>query len=160
MKKRPVSLSAVLLAVLCLYNIAHATETLDITRPWVREAPPSARVLAAYMSIKNTGKSTITIVGISSTEFESAELHRTVIHEGVASMQHIKQLDVPANGSIKLEPGGLHLMLFNPQHTLSAGDSVTLTIHLSNDICMTVTAPVVRQTFDDNSQHDHSQHHH
>jgi copper(I)-binding protein len=78
----------------------------------------------------------------------------------VASMQHIKHLEIPANGSIKLEPGGLHLMLFNPQHALSAGDSVTLTIHLSNDICMTVTAPVVRQTFDDNSQHDHSQHHH
>jgi len=54
MKTRPASLGAVLLAVFCLYNIAHATETLDITHPWVREAPPSARVLAAYMSIKNT----------------------------------------------------------------------------------------------------------
>ena len=155
MKTRPASLGAVLLAVFCLYNIAHATETLDITHPWVREAPPSARVLAAYMSIKNTGGSSITIVGMSSTEFESAELHRTVIHEGVASMQHIKHLEVPANGSIKLEPGGLHLMLFNPHHALSAGDSVTLTIHLGNGTCMTVSAPVVRQTFDDHSQHHH-----
>jgi len=155
MKTRLASLGAVLLAVFCLYNIAHATETLDITHPWVREAPPSARVLAAYMSIKNTGESSITIVGMSSTEFESAELHRTVIHEGVASMQHIKQLEIPANGSIKLEPGGLHLMLFNPHHALNAGDSVTLTIHLGNDTCMTVSAPVVRQTNEDHSQHHH-----
>ena len=155
MKTRLASLGAVLLAVFCLYNLAHATETLDITHPWVREAPPSARVLAAYMSIKNTGESSITIVGMSSTEFESAELHRTVIHEGVASMQHIKQLEIPANGSIKLEPGGLHLMLFNPHHALSAGDSVTLTIHLGNGACMTVAAPVVRQTLDDHSQHHH-----
>jgi copper(I)-binding protein len=144
-----------LLTALCLYNIAHATETLDITHPWVREAPPSARVLAAYMSIKNSTESTITINEISSTEFESAELHRTVIHEGIASMQHIKHLEVPANGSIKLEPGGLHLMLINPQQTLTAGDNVTLMIHLSNGTCMTVTAPVVRQTFDDHSQHHH-----
>ena len=155
MKTRPASLGTVLLAVFCLSSIAHATETLDITHPWVREAPPSARVLAAYMSIKNTGESSITITGISSTEFESAELHRTVIHEGVASMQHIKHLEVPANGSIKLEPGGLHLMLFNPHHALSAGDSVTLTIHQGNDTCMTVTAPVVRQTLDDHSEHHH-----
>jgi copper(I)-binding protein len=155
MKTRPASLGAVLLAVFCLYNIAHATETLDITHPWVREAPPSARVLAAYMSIKNTGESSITIVGMSSTEFESAELHRTVIHEGVASMLHIKHLEVPANGSIKLEPGGLHLMLFNPHHALSAGDSVTLTIHLGKGTCMTVSAPVVRQILDDHSQHHH-----
>ena len=155
MKTRPASLGAFLLAMLCLYNIAHATDTLEITHPWVREAPPSARVLAAYMSIKNTSESTITINGISSPEFESAELHRTVINEGMASMQHIKKLDVPANGSIKLEPGGLHLMLFNPQRALSAGDRVTLTIHLSNGTRMAVTAPVVRQTFDDHSQHQH-----
>ncbi len=155
MKTRPASLGAFLLAMLCLYNIAHATDTLEITHPWVREAPPSARVLAAYMSIKNTSESTITINGISSPEFESAELHRTVINEGMASMQHIKKLDVPANGSIKLEPGGLHLMLFNPQRALSAGDSVTLTIHLSNGTRMAVTAPVVRQTGEDHSQHQH-----
>jgi copper(I)-binding protein len=155
MKTRPVSLGAFLLAVLCLYNIAHATGILEITHPWVREAPPSARVLAAYMSIKNTSGSTITIVGISSPEFESAELHRTVINEGMASMQHIKLLDIPVNGSIKLEPGGLHLMLFNPQHALSAGDSVTLTIHLSNGTRMAVTAPVVRQTSENNSQPHH-----
>ncbi len=155
MKTRPASLGAFLLAMLCLYNIAHATDTLEITHPWVREAPPSARVLAAYMSIKNTSESTITINGISSPEFESAELHRTVINEGMASMQHIKKLDVPANGSIKLEPGGLHLMLFNPQRALSSGDSVTLTIHLNNGTRMAVTAPVVRQTFDDHSQHQH-----
>jgi copper(I)-binding protein len=155
MKTRPASLGAILLAVFCLYNVAHASETLDITHPWVREAPPSSRVLAAYMSITNTGDSTATIVGISSTEFESAELHRTIIHEGVASMQHIKQLEIPANGSIKLEPGGLHLMLMNPHHALSAGDSVSLTIHLGSGICMTVTAPVVRQTGEDHSQHHH-----
>ena len=155
MKIISASLGAVLLAVSCLHNLAHATETLEITRPWVREAPPSAQVLAAYMSIKNTGESTVTIIGISSPEFESAEIHRTVINEGIASMQPAKQLDILAHGNIKLEPGGLHLMLFNPQRTLSAGDSVTLTIHVSNGTCMTVTAPVIRQTGADHSQHHH-----
>ena len=153
MKTRPASLGAVLLAVFCLYNIAHATETLDITHPWVREAPPSARVLAAYMSIKNTSGSAISIEGISSPDFESAELHRTVIKEGIASMQHIKQLDIPVNESINLEPGGLHLMLFNPVHAMTAGDKVTLTLHLSNEICVTVSAALVRKTGEAHSHH-------
>ena len=154
MKMRPASLPVILIAVLCLHGIAYAASTLEITHPWVREAPPSARVLAAYMSIKNPGDSAITINGISSPDFEYAEIHRTVINDGVARMLHIKQLDVPANGIIRLEPGGLHLMLFNPKRMLAEGDTITLTIHLGNETCMTVSTPVVRQ--DD----DHSRHHH
>jgi copper(I)-binding protein len=155
MKTRPASIPVALLALLCLYSSAHATATLEITHPWIREAPPSSRVLAAYMSINNPGDAAITINGISSPDFESAELHRTVINEGVAGMQHIKQLNLPANGGIMLEPGGLHLMLFNPQRMLSAGDIVTLTIHVTSGSCMTVSAPVVRQVDDDHSQHHH-----
>jgi copper(I)-binding protein len=155
MKTRPASILVALLALLCLYNSAHAAATLEITAPWIREAPPSSRVLAAYMSISNPGDAAVTINGISSPDFESAELHRTVINESVASMQHIKQLDVPANGDITLEPGGLHLMLFNPKRMLTAGDTVTLTIHVTNGTCMTVSAPVVRQVDDGHSQHHH-----
>ena len=155
MKTRPASILVALLALLCLYNSAHAAATLEITHPWIREAPPSSRVLAAYLSINNPGDAVITINGISSPDFESAELHRSVINEGVASMQHIKQLDVPANGGIVLEPGGLHLMLFNPKRMLSAGDTVTLTIHVTSGTCMTVNAPVVRQVDDSHSQHHH-----
>ena len=153
MKTRPVSLFAILLATFCLFSNAHAAGTLEITGPWVREAPPTSKVLAAYMSIKNTSGSAISIEGISSPDFGSAELHRSVIKDGIASMQHIKQLDIPVNESINLEPGGLHLMLFNPAHAMTAGDKVTLTIHLSNEICVTVSAAVVRQTGEDHSHH-------
>ena len=155
MKTRPASILVALLALLCLYNSTHAADTLEITHPWIREAPPSSQVLAAYMSISNPGDAAITIVGISSPDFDSAELHRTLINEGVASMQHIKQLKVPANGDIMLEPGGLHLMLFNPKRMLNAGDTVTLTIHVTNGTCMTVSAPVARQVDDGHSQHHH-----
>ena len=155
MKTRPASILVALLALLCLCNSAHAAATLEITTPWIREAPPTSRVLAAYMSINNPGDAAVTINAISSPDFESAELHRTVINEGVASMQHIKQLEVPANGDIMLEPGGLHLMLFNPKRMLAAGDTVTLTIHVTNGTCMTVSAPVVRKVDDGHSQHHH-----
>jgi len=139
---------------LCQYSVAHAAETLKITRPWVREAPPSARVLAAYMSIENTGGTRITIIGISSPDFESAELHRTVVNDDVARMLHIRQLDVPANGTVNLAPGGIHLMLFGPKRMLTAGDTVTLTVQPINGTSLTVSAPVVRQ-YDDSFPHQH-----
>ena len=155
MKTTSLSLFLVALTALTLCNIAQAADTLEITHPWIREAPPSSKVLAAYMSINNPGDTAITINGISSPDFESAEVHRTVINEGVARMLHIEQLEVPANGNVRLEPGGLHLMLFNPEHMLTAGDTVSLTIHLGNDTCMTISAPVVRQVNDDQTHQHH-----
>ena len=143
-----------LLTALCLSTSAHAA-TLEITHAWVREAPPASKVLAAYMSIKNPGDAAISINGISSPDFESAELHRTVINEGMARMLHIKQLEIPANGTVRLEPGGLHLMLFNPDRPLAAGDSVTLTLHLGNDTCLIVDTPVIRQADDGQTDQHH-----
>ena len=128
---------------------------LEITDAWVREAPPSSRVLAAYMSINNTTESAISITEISSPDFETAELHRTVIDDGVARMLRVEQLDVPAGENIRLEPGGLHLMLFTPQRMLSAGDEISLTIHLSSDTCLFISAPVVRKAGGDHSHHHH-----
>ena len=151
------SLSHYLLALtaLILCNVAQAADTLEISHAWIREAPPSSKVLAGYMTINNQGETAISINGISSPDFESAEVHRTVINEGIARMLHIEQLEIPAKGNVKLEPGGLHLMLFNPERALAAGDSVSLTIHLGSDTCMTVRAEVVRQVNDDQMHQHH-----
>lgn len=148
-----VALLVILLTAFCPYHIAQAAAALNITHPWIREAPPTARVLAAYMSIENPGDSAITISGISSPDFASAEIHRTVIDDGVARMQRVRQLAVPANGTVTLEPGGLHLMLFGPVRMLGAGDTVTLTVQLDSGSCMTVSTPVIRQ--DDDHSHQH-----
>ena len=153
MRTKTLSLYLVMLTALSLPAMTHAAAALVITQAWVREAPPASRVLAAYMSIRNPGDAAISIDAIVSPDFESAELHRTVVNEGMARMLHMKQLDVPANGSVRLEPGGLHLMLFNPVRPLAAGDSVTLTLHLSNGTCLVMNTPVVRQ--DDGKTHQH-----
>ncbi|MGB5440598.1 MAG: copper chaperone PCu(A)C [Gammaproteobacteria bacterium] len=153
MKTKNLPFHIALLTALCLCTAATAA-TLDISHAWVREAPPASKVLAAYMAIRNPGDAVISISGISSPDFESAELHRTVVSEGMARMLHIKQLEIPAKGTVMLEPGGLHLMLFNPSRPLAAGDRVTLTLHLSNDICLTLDTPVIRRA-DDGQTHQH-----
>lgn len=123
-----------------------AAPTMDITDSWVREAPPTSRVLAAYMQISNLTDSDLTITGITSPDFEAVDLHRTVVEDGVAQMRPVPELTIPAAGSISLEPGGLHLMLFDPVRPLQQGDSVALVLHRSDDICITLSVPVLRGT--------------
>ena len=107
------------------------------------------------MVLKNTADTPRTITRIDSPDFRDAQIHRTVVEDGVAKMLPVEQLQLPASGSVTLEPGGLHLMLFDPQRPLRDGDTVILLIHDSDGDSITVHAPVVRKT----GGHDHSHHH-
>lgn len=137
---------------------APAAAELDISAPWVREAPPAAPVMAGYMSISNGGTAAVKVIAVSSPEFARAELHRTVVEDGIARMERVGQLEISAGERVALEPGGLHLMLFEPTQALRQGDSVTLFIHRADGMCMTLQAPVRRDTVADNAHPHHHTH--
>jgi copper(I)-binding protein len=147
----------IITALLLLIGASTATAdaTLEISEAWVREAPPTARMMAGYMTINNTGDAAVTVISISSPDFDSADIHRTVIEEGVARMLPVKQLEIPASSQVKLEPGGLHLMLFDPKRPLREGETVTLIIHRRDGDPLSTTSPVVRKTGEDHSHHHH-----
>lgn len=136
-------------------SLATADAILEVNEPWIREAPPTASVMAGYMTMVNSGDTAVTVTSISSPDFENAEIHRTVVEAGVARMLPVRQLEIPANSRLKFEPGGLHLMLFDPQRPLLEGETVTLIIHGSHSGDVTVTAPVLRKTGEDHSHHHH-----
>lgn len=140
---------------LLLSLAAPAGTTLEVVDPWVREAPPAATVHAAYMTIRNPDTSPAEIGAITSPDFKRSELHRTIIEDSVASMAPVATLVIPAASEISMQPGGMHLMLFDPQRPLRAGDSVTLTVHRAGGASVTVTAPVIRSTGESDHHHHH-----
>jgi copper(I)-binding protein len=148
------------IALLTLFYslIAAADSPLVVTDPWIREAPPGAGVLAAYMVISNRGADTATIGTIESPDFERIEVHRTLVEDGVARMVPVEALQIAAAEQVTLEPGGMHLMLYHPKRPLREGDSVTLELQQSAAACIRVNVPVVRMTADDTAGHHH--HHH
>jgi len=137
----------------CLACVAHADATLEVINPWIREAPPTAAVHAAYMTLVNHGSRAVLIDSVTSPDFASAEVHRSWVEEGIAHMQPVNQIEVPASGTLVLEPGGYHLMLFDTQRPLQAGDSVTLLLHRADGTCISVTAPVMRSNGTGHQQH-------
>ena len=58
--------SVLLAGWLLLAMAAAAGPTMDISDAWVREAPPTARVLAAYMLITNLSESGFTVTAVTS----------------------------------------------------------------------------------------------
>jgi hypothetical protein len=158
------NISARLLGVLvlfwCLVGGSNAEDALQVNNPWIREAPPTATVHAGYLTLMNKGDTAVRVDSVTSPDFGSVEIHRSWIEDGVARMQAVDQLEVPAGGHLALEPGGHHLMLFDAQRPLQAGDTVTLLLHLAGDSDVRVTVPVRRGADTEHQGHTGDGHHH
>ncbi len=132
-----------------------AESVVTVDEPWVREGPPTARVLAGYMVIRNPGDQPQTIVGAGSPAFHAVEIHRTVTEAGVARMAEQERLQIPAQGQVALEPGSYHLMLMGAQHALRAGDTVEIVLYLEGGRQVIVNAPVRKATATGQAHHHH-----
>lgn len=151
------STAAALLAALSVSPVC--AQPLEVTDGWVRQGPPAAKVLAAYMTLNNPGAQAIVISGASSPQFGSVEIHRTEIVDGVARMIPQEQLKIPPGGHVTLKPGGLHFMLIDARQPLPAGAKVRIDLRLDADTRMAVEVPVRPDAGMDGGT-DHSGHQH
>ena len=124
----------------------HKDVGLVLHDPWVRSASPTATVMAAYLRIDNTADLPRILTGVRSANFESVEIHNTVVEDGLARMIHQEQLEVPARGSLTFKPGGYHLMLMGRKAPLNVGDQVELTLVFENGEELPATAAVRKET--------------
>lgn len=102
-------------------------------------APLAASAPAvAYFTLRNPGTGDVRIDAISSETCGKAELHETRIDAGVASMRPVADARVPAAGELRLEPGGLHVMLMPGDDALAAGTRCELSVRYAGDRELTI----------------------
>ncbi len=134
---------AIALSLLMVVPTAFATEgSLMVQDPWVREAPPLSKVLAAYLVVENKGKQNRMLNGASSPAFERVEMHKTEVRDGVANMLRQDKLEIPTGGRLAFESGGYHLMLIGPLKPLHTGDRIELSLSFKNGELIKVNADV------------------
>ncbi len=118
-------------------------EVVDAVTP----EPAAPDLAAVYLTIRNTGDGPDALTGGSTDIAAAVEVHETVIEDGVASMQPIPELVVPAGGEVVLERGGHHLMLLDPE-PLAPGDTYPLTLSFAESGDVQVEVTVVERTGD------------
>jgi copper(I)-binding protein len=114
---------------------------LVVEDAWVR-ATPGADIAAAYMTLRNTGKASITVTGVESPVAGHAMIHETKVEGGQSKMRPHEQLVIAPGATVKLQPGGLHVMLPDLKQPLTVGDKVPLVIQLSGSATVAATAVV------------------
>ena len=84
-----------------------------VANGYVRDTLPGQTVTAAYCEIVNTGAHDAVLVAVSTPIAASVELHETRNEAGMVRMRRLENFVVPARSTVRLRPGGRHLMLFD-----------------------------------------------
>lgn len=132
---------------------------LDVSEAWIREMPPGPQVTAGYLVLNNNDNQAITVDRFSSPAFARVELHESIQTDGMMQMRKMDALHIPGTEGLALQPGGWHLMLFEPKQTLKAGQTLPLTLHCGKD-SVTTTAEVRKGGASQHEFHDHQHQHH
>lgn len=119
------------LAVLALGLALPAMATAEVRASggWARATVPGAKTAAGYLTLTNSGDGERRLLKIVSPVSDEVTLHRTSIDEkGMTRMWPMAVLAVQPGETLRLEPGGIHLMFGALKTALVAGQKVPLTI--------------------------------
>jgi periplasmic copper chaperone A len=119
---------SLLMTLACSSNASELT----IKDAWIRLAPPTVAVNAAYMSLINNTGHMIRITKIHADCCAMASFHETRLDGDRVTMVHLDQLDIFPHSTIGLAPGGLHIMLMQPINRLEEGDQVKMQLTLDD----------------------------
>ena len=114
--------------------------------PQVTEArvgQPTGPNAALYFTVVGNQGEGDRLVTAHTDAAEAVELHETTMgDDGSMRMRPVEALDLPADGTLILEPGGYHMMLINAAR-LEVGDTVDVTLVWETAGDMTIVAEVV-----------------
>ncbi|MEX0839579.1 MAG: copper chaperone PCu(A)C [Parvibaculum sp.] len=97
---------------------------------------------AAYLTIENTGASDDALVEVRSDVAEKLEIHDMTMEDMVMRMRKLDRLALPAGETVRLMPGGMHVMLIRLRAPLAEGDVVPLTLVFEKAGAIEVSAAV------------------
>nr|WP_317894405.1 copper chaperone PCu(A)C [uncultured Sphingomonas sp.] len=139
------------LPLLAACGTAQAPAEPQVQKAWVRLPAVPGRPAAGYLTLVG-GTRDATLVAVTTPAAARTELHETMKmdapgapdhadhadHEGMAgmsgatTMRPVKALPLPAGQTVKLAPGGRHLMLFDVDAKVTPGGTVPLRLEFAD----------------------------
>ena len=127
-------------------------QSVKVNEAWVRGTVQGQNATGAFMEL--TSKSNARLVNASSPAAKTVEVHNMKVEGGVMKMFPVDGLDLPAGKTVKLAPGGYHVMLMGLNMPLQAGKSIPfkLTFELADKKRETIALNVEVRDLKGNAQ--------
>jgi len=151
----PVLLISLMLVVGCSADSGDGITVKEVRAREVRENPGTGATSAVFFTIRNDGEQDDALIGATTDVAGRVEMHEVVpveVSDGKGEMvgmsqgmRKVETVPLPAGESVEFRPGGLHIMLFDLQRKLVAGDLFQLTLEFENSAEQIVDVAVVRE---------------
>ena len=113
-------------ALMAVVLPASAAEIAGVKNAWVRATAPGQKTAGAYMEL--TANADAVLLAVDSPLAGKAGLHGMNMDGGVMRMRAVDKIELPAGKTVKLAPGGLHVMLHDIRQPFAEGGKVPLTL--------------------------------
>ncbi|WP_281546910.1 copper chaperone PCu(A)C [Pseudoalteromonas sp. PAR1] len=127
----------------------------------VREFLPASKATVAYLTITNPSDHATVLTKAELDGLGRVEIHQHTHVDGMMKMQQVLSLEISAHSQVEFKPGGYHLMVFEPEDELKAGQERKLTLYFKNGNRVFAQAKVVslqemsEQAANKSEQHSH-----
>jgi copper(I)-binding protein len=118
-----------LLAVLLM--IFNPGDDIVIKDQWMR---PGAEQMttALYFTLENNGSEADTLYAVETDVAKMVQIHETYSNGDVMGMREIGKIIIEPESSVKLEPGGMHIMVMRLKRDIKKGDEIEFKLHFKN----------------------------
>ncbi|MFZ6754555.1 copper chaperone PCu(A)C [Undibacterium sp. Dicai25W] len=107
-----------------------AQAQVKVTDPWVRATVAQQKATGAFMQLSSPQNTRL--IEVHTNAAASAEVHQMEMVDNVMKMREVNGLDLPANKTVELKPGGYHVMLMGLNAQAKVGDVIPLTLVFEN----------------------------
>ncbi|MFB7454431.1 copper chaperone PCu(A)C [Streptomyces sp. NPDC056194] len=140
MTRRTTALSAAvaLAAALALTGCSSSESKPDLKVSGAYMPQPVMDMAGGFLTIKNGSDAADRLTSVTSPISDDVTIHESKNQK----MQQVKFFDIPANGELKLERGGNHIMFMELKKTPKQGDTVSIELHFEKSDPIKVDVPV------------------
>lgn len=112
-------------AAAMLATAAHAAPKVEAA--WSRPAA-AGTTGAGFMTLANPDAKADALTAVETPWAGQVQIHESSMAGGVARMQRVDRVEVPAGGRVTFAPGGYHLMFMGLTRALKMGDTLPATL--------------------------------
>jgi periplasmic copper chaperone A len=146
--RRIIAISFCVALVACVTSSSARAEEvkagdLVVTQAWSRATPGGAKIGGGYFTIENNGKTADRLVSVTADIAGKIEVHEMSTDNGVMKMRPVEGgLTIDPGKTVKLAPGGYHLMIMDLKSPLKQGDKVPVTLEFEKAGKVAITLDV------------------
>lgn len=128
---------ATLTVVALLGGCGASGPELTVQRPYMPE-PVMQDMAGGFLTVRNSGGTADELTSVEAEGFGEAQLHTTRDQR----MERVKALTVPADGTLRLDRGGNHIMFLKAERKPAEGEKVRVTLRFRESGDIEVSMPV------------------